>query len=267
MDLKIKKNTVKKGFLLIIMPILVAVMLTFVQCKKEKKCENVLCTEVYMAISLKLQYPDEQPVLLDSSKVFWVSENRYLEQDPVLWNAGSICGNYLIVNDGMKKELLDKKEVMRFTGYLYGDIVCERDVLVGADCCHVNYLGTEPLTETIKEKNCEGVNCESIYKSVCLKLKYPDDQPVLLDSSKVFWVSKNRYLEQDPFWWNEYRKWGGYFIVGDESRKELFYKKEIMHFTGYLSDKIVCERDVLVGADCCHVNYLGTDPLTITVQY
>ena len=267
MNLKIKKNTTKKGFLLIIVPILVATMFTLVQCKKEEKCENVACTEEYAAISLELQYPDEQPVLLDSSKVFWVSKNCYLEQDPVSWNEWSKRGSYLIVNDGVKEELLDKKEVMHFTGYLYGDIVCERDVLVGADCCHVNYLGTKPLTETIIERNCEGVNCLLIYTSVCLNLKYPDNQPVLLDSSNVFWVSKNRYLKQDPSTWYINRKWGGYLIVGDEMRNELFYKKEVMHFTGYLNNKIVCECDVLVGANCCYVMHLGTESLTHTIQY
>ena len=40
-----------------------------------------------------------------------------------------------------------------------------------------------------------------------------------------------------------------------------------MHFTGYLNNKIVCERDVLVGADCCHVDYFGTAPLKQIIQY
>jgi len=43
-------------------------------------------------------------------------------------------------------------------------------------------------------------------------------------------------------------------------------KKEVMHFTGYMDGKIVCECDVLVGADRCHVNYLGTDSLTQIIQ-
>jgi len=144
MNLKTKKT--RKEFLLIIMPI----MFALIQCNTAKNCKNALCTDVYMAISLKLQYPDDQPVLLDSSKVFWVSKNYYLEQDSVSWKEGRVWGRYLIVNDGMKKELLNKKEVMHFTGYLNGKIVCERDVLVGADCCHVDYLGTEPLTQTIQ---------------------------------------------------------------------------------------------------------------------
>jgi len=70
----------------------------------------------------------------------------------------------------MQKELESKKEIMHFTGYLNNEIVCERDVLVGADCCHVNYFGTEPLTQVIygisdavrESKFCELVTTENI---------------------------------------------------------------------------------------------------------
>jgi len=87
MDSKVRKNATRKGLFLIIMPILGTIMLlTLIQCDKGKRCENALCTCVYVTIPLKLQYPDGQPVLLDSSKVFWVSENRFLERSSVLWN-------------------------------------------------------------------------------------------------------------------------------------------------------------------------------------
>jgi len=147
-------NIIKKGTVAILCLVMVGLFFA-VGCKKDNKserakCEDSPCTDVWMTISLKLQYPDDQPVLLDSSKVFWVSKNRYLEQDPVSWNEGRIWGAYLIVNDNMQEELMDKKEIMRFTAYLNGKIVCKRDVLVGADCCHVDYLGTEPLTQIIQ---------------------------------------------------------------------------------------------------------------------
>ena len=115
-----------------------------------KACEDVVCTDVYISIPLKLKYPDDQPVLLDSSKVFWVSENRYLEQNLISWNEARAWGSYIIVSDGMRKELQGKEEIMRFTGYMNGNIVCERDVLVGANCCHVAYYGTEPLSQVIQ---------------------------------------------------------------------------------------------------------------------
>ena len=177
----------KRIYLMIIsafVPILAAVILVFSQCDQLKGdednverwedsvegCEDVLCLEVFMSISLKLKYADGQPVLLDSSKVFWVNKDRYLQQDSVSWNESRVYGNYVIVNDRMKKELKDRQEIMQFTGYLNGEIVCERDVLVGADCCHVICFETEPMTHVIygisddvrESKFCELVNVERI---------------------------------------------------------------------------------------------------------
>ena len=123
----------------------------------------------YRSITLSLKYPDGQPVLLDSNKIFWKKENRFLEQYAI-WDLATGYGSYVIVDDGMLKELENKKEIMRFTGYLNGEIVCERDVLVGADQCHVDYFGKEPLTQIIygipeevrDRKFCELVNVENI---------------------------------------------------------------------------------------------------------
>ena len=114
--------------------------------------------------------------------------------------------------------------------------------------------------------DCKGLVCDKSFVSVSLNLKYPDGQPVLLDSSKVFWVSQNRYMEKYSFSRiYEANPWGNYLIVSDLMREELRNLKEQMRFTGYLNDEIVCERDVLVGADCCHVVYYGTEPLTVVI--
>jgi len=155
-----------KRLFLIIIPIVMAVMLIFTQCNKD-----AICTMEFVGISVNLKYPDGQPVLLDSNKVFWVSKNSYLEQKSSTWNMLNAYGSYPIADDGMQRELENKKEIIRFTGYLNGKIVCERDVLVGADRCHIKYLGTEPLTQIIydiadevrKNKFCELVNSERVF--------------------------------------------------------------------------------------------------------
>lgn len=142
-----------KNSVFLLVAILLSAILIFLQsCDaigQDDGCESALCTKDYQYISIKLVYPDDQPVLLDSSKVFWVSQNRYLEQNTVSWNEAHVYGNYPIVNDGMQKELQNKEEMMCFTGYLKGEIVCKRDLLVGADCCHVQYLGAESLVQMI----------------------------------------------------------------------------------------------------------------------
>ena len=159
MNIKLIKYANKRLF--IIVPILVVIMLIFIQCNK-KMCT---CNIAYVILTLK--YPDEQPVLLDSGKVLRVSNNQILYS----WNGGvSVTGDCLIVDDDMQKELENKKEIMRITAYLNGKIVCERDVLVSADHCHVKYLGKEPLTHVVygipddvrDRKFCEMVNVENI---------------------------------------------------------------------------------------------------------
>ena len=129
-------------------------MIMFSSCEKDDNegqgSPEVVCTEIYQHISIKLKYPNGQPVLLDSSKVFWVSENRYLEISPSQWSDARVYGSYRIVNDDMREELQNKMETMHFTGYKNNKIIYERDVLVGADCCHVMYLGTEQLEVTIE---------------------------------------------------------------------------------------------------------------------
>ena len=180
----IKQATIKFSFLIIV-PFLVVAMLTLTQCQKEPENTEspeiprtpeepeepeVFCTSQYEHIGLMLKYPDGQPVLLDSSTVFWESENRFLAQNKTRWNEARVYGNYTIVNDDMQRELKDREEIMHFVGYLNGKIVHERDILVGADVCHVNYLGTEPLTQIIDgvsdairgDKFCELVNTERI---------------------------------------------------------------------------------------------------------
>ena len=132
-----------KRFFLFILPFVMTVMFASIQCDKRKDIIN--CTGPHKTLIITLKYPDDQPVLLDSSKVFWVGNNRYLEQTEIIWELWRNRGIYEIVGDGMRKELQNKKEIMRFSGYLNGEIVCEKDVLVGANYCHIEYLGTELL--------------------------------------------------------------------------------------------------------------------------
>ena len=158
-NVKFGTTAIKRIF--VIAPILVVVMLISIQCDK-----NVICTKEYAAVALNLEYTDGQPVLLDSGKVLRVSNNQILSS----WNGVCASSLYLIVDDGMQNELENRKETMRFAGYLNGEIVCERDVLVGADRCHVRYFGKEPLTQVIygvsddvrDRKFCELVNVENI---------------------------------------------------------------------------------------------------------
>ncbi|HOZ30404.1 MAG TPA: hypothetical protein PLL66_05760 [Bacteroidales bacterium] len=139
--------------LLAVITCFVAVIM-FASCEKENDegqgAQEVFCTADFQYILLKIKYPDGRPYQFDSSKVFWVSENRYLERYSSYRIEGRVRRGYIIVDDIMQEELLNKQEVMHFTGYKNNKVVYERDVLVGADCCHIMYLGTEPLEQIIE---------------------------------------------------------------------------------------------------------------------
>ena len=144
-------------------------------------------------------------------------------------------------------------------------------MLILAQCTDINaYKDTNDCDYTDVDDcdypDTDGYNCLGVFVSVGLLLRHPNGQPVLLDRSSVFWVSENRFLEQNPFWWNSARQWGNYIVVDDNMQRELRGRQEIMRFTGYIDDEIVFERDLLVSAGPCHVKYLGTEPLTVVVE-
>ena len=161
----------KNFFLFIATALMVVILIVIQSCEAKvdtKGCEGVLCETIFCSVALDLKYPDGQPVILDSCKVFWASEKCFLEQN--FPDEIHLMGIYIIVDDGLRESLENRQETMHFTGYLNGKIVCERDVLVSADCCHVHYLGTEALNQIIygipdavrESKFCELVNVEHI---------------------------------------------------------------------------------------------------------
>ncbi len=126
-------------------------ILFFTQCDNNKEdCKDTLCTEEFRAIGINLMYPDETPVILDNYTVFWKSEKKLLTK-PASWDNGALHGYYMIVNDNMILKLRHKEEVFQFTGFLNSKEIFTCEVLVGADCCHVQHLGSEPLTYIIEK--------------------------------------------------------------------------------------------------------------------
>jgi len=152
----------KKRFFLIAVPVLMAVALSSTRC-------NYNCPAVCINIVLILHYPDGQPVLLDSTKVFWVGQNRYLTlKEHQL--GGGFWGYHGVVTCHTRG--LGRRETMRFTGYLGGEVVHRQYVRIGVNRCGHFYLaGTnEPIVRVIygvsdavrKNKFCEFVNVEFV---------------------------------------------------------------------------------------------------------
>jgi hypothetical protein len=161
----------KKSFLKILA--IASLVLAMTGCKTSKRCEEAMCTDIYMSIGTAVTFTDGQPVWLDSCRVFWGSrdittyscfdENCSSWQDAIIYG----YGHYTVVNDNLQAELEGRTEKMHFVGYLNGQSY-EQDVLVGANCCHVDYRGTEPLEaividDAITQENqfCSVVNSQN----------------------------------------------------------------------------------------------------------
>ena len=47
----------------------------------------------------------------------------------------------------------------------------------------------------------------------------------------------------------------GYYSVANDMRKDLFRNKNVeVEFSGYLNDKLVLQKRVVITADCCHIS-------------
>ena len=255
-----------------------AVMLILTQCNADSETgqptqeidpNDILCTEVFMTVPIKLVFPDGQPVLLDSSKVFWISQNRYLEQNSVSWNEARLWGIYAIVDDRMQKELENRQEMMHFTGYLNSEIICERDVLVGADKCHVIYLGAESLTLIIQKnpddeqknqdegeyRNIEGkysgiftVQYSNFSASGKTSLELKDGKFICIGSSNRipaggsgnYSVNNNKIIFEDRNFWTANFDWN--LILNEEYEYTFDVKR--LKFSAYKNDVGYYEYDL-----------------------
>ena len=114
-------------------------------------CENqpadeILCTEQFVTISLKVVDEDETPVALDSIKVKWGSQDITRQQLPEDFAMAQKAGSYAIVTDRLRGFLTGVEAQVIFTGYIGEEEVINEPFLVSANQCHVIYIDTKPLT-------------------------------------------------------------------------------------------------------------------------
>jgi hypothetical protein len=217
---------------------------------------EVMCTEIFLGFGVRVQYPDSSLVELDSYKVLWGEKDI---TDKLDWELSRIGGRYPLVDDGLIGELRGLSVFFTAYGYLNGKEVFKEDFLVGADKCHVAYYGEKPLTVTIDD-----VACTEEFRSIGIKVQYPDGSPVVLDSFKVAWVDRDMTDRLD---WELYQTAGLYPLIDDGLHAELKGLLPV-YFTvsGYLDEKLVYSGDFLVGAEKCHVVYYDRRPPIITIE-
>ncbi len=236
----------------------IMVVIGFSSCKDSDK-SDLECTKVYMAIPLRLQYEDKSPVVLDSFIVKWGERDITRQYSQEEFERARKVGSYTIVDDGMQEELQNLSVSVLFTGYIDNKIVHKGEYVVGADECHVVYLGNKPLDITI---NGEIVNCTDIFMGYVLKVQYEDESPVVLDSYKVFWDNKDITPKSTLGVLSK----GNYLFVNDDLTSELNGLSEEITFVGFKDGKEIARDNFLFGADKCHIHYLEERPLLIIVN-
>lgn len=98
----------------------------------QKKCEGVMCTMMFAAVTVQVTDASGAPVLLDST----VTTGR---RGALSFRGKAGAGGlYTVVDDSRAKELALRTEAVVFKGYKNGQEIVREEFVVKADCCHVS---------------------------------------------------------------------------------------------------------------------------------
>ncbi len=223
-----------------------------ISCDNSSKDERIIiCTEVFETKGIKVQYPDESPVKLDSFKVYWNGNDVTISYNEYQLISYQEEGVYPVVDDGLRKELWGLQEPFRFVGYINNIPVIDRSgIMVGANECHVNYYGEEPLVYTYDPD--QNYPCTEELRMYDITVQYDDESFVHLDSIRVMW--KDRDITPQKSSLDDYFiSMGRYVIITDAMRGELAGLTATIKASGYIQDKEVFNEEYLFSADRCHV--------------
>ena len=126
-------------------------VLTLTGClEQDDDCAKAVCTEEFRFLTIKLMYPGNEPVALDSAKVRWVERNVIFQQREDIWEESRQNGVYHVVDDSMKSFFYKNKATLQFSAFLDGKVVHKQEVIVTAGCCHIDILSNGPFEKIIQ---------------------------------------------------------------------------------------------------------------------
>ncbi|EMR01850.1 hypothetical protein [Cesiribacter andamanensis] len=130
----------KRSFL----PLLTAVLLLalpgcqsdpFVQ---ETTCpEELMCTEVFVTVGIRLTTPQGDPVVLDSYETKNLQTGQVYQFNE---EYGSQQAYYPVLTDAQLRDVRKEGSSFEFTGLQGGAVVVRERYLIGHDCCHLVLL-------------------------------------------------------------------------------------------------------------------------------
>ncbi|MBW3544732.1 MAG: hypothetical protein KY428_03880 [Bacteroidetes bacterium] len=104
--------------------------------------ENIICTEQFEIIQLKLTNTNNQPVALNSFKSTNLDTGQEwkLEQEFTL---EPNSGYYPVLTDAQMKEVAQEGSRIEFIGIINGQKVVKELYVIGHDCCHIKLISGE----------------------------------------------------------------------------------------------------------------------------
>ena len=110
-------------------------------------CSEVICTDEFCSIGVKIKYEDDTSVVLDSYEVIEVATGKV--RDVLNW--GKEFNTYTIASDLDREDFAGKEIELQFVGKIGEKIVVTKNYVVSANCCHTYLLkGDEEIV--LKER-------------------------------------------------------------------------------------------------------------------
>lgn len=103
-------------------------------CIKTDECKDVVCTEVFKSITIKIIDSQNLPVLLDSYKTIKDSNNETF----TIADSFSGDGIYTIIDDSHKHKTATSGSTFIFEGTKNNVVVVSEEFVITKDCCHIS---------------------------------------------------------------------------------------------------------------------------------
>lgn len=113
-------------------------LLTAAACQAPKRtektisCEGVACTMMLAMVTVQVTDAAGQPITLDEA---YTTVAQSSQRVPTQQSMGG--GRYVVLDDGYRKDLANRKDEFRFIGMRNGAKVVDETYTISADCCHV----------------------------------------------------------------------------------------------------------------------------------
>jgi hypothetical protein len=102
-----------------------------------EKCddEQLICTEEFRMVTIKLKNALAGPIVLDSSYTIRQSNNERIRPEQQV-----LPGSYVVLDDSYHYKLKNQEDNFRFYGWKNNQLIADQLFRIGGDNCHINKI-------------------------------------------------------------------------------------------------------------------------------